>query len=111
MLVGDPEAEHLKSSWYKVRCKLCGDLFQLCTPKKNIEGNLKNHLQGLKHCKVVEDAASNARSGTSALSTRRRGRLSASTRAVLGAQPGLHKWFKLFQVTRSSLSESTIAGE
>jgi hypothetical protein len=27
VLVGDPEAEHLKSFWYKVRCKLCGDLF------------------------------------------------------------------------------------
>jgi hypothetical protein len=102
---------HLKSFWYKVWCKLCGDLFQLCPPKKNLEGNLKNHLQGLKHCKVVEDAASGARSGTLALSTGRRGRPSASTRAVLGAQRGLHKWFKLFHATRSSPSESTVSGK
>jgi hypothetical protein len=111
VVVGDPKAEHLKSFWYKERCKLCGDLFQLCPPKKNLEGNLKNHLQGLKHCKVVEDAASGARSGSLALSTGRRGRPSAATRAVLGAQPGLHEWFKVFQATRSSPSESTVSGE
>ena len=27
VLVGDPAIEELKSFWYKVRCKLCGDLF------------------------------------------------------------------------------------
>ena len=84
VLVGDHAVEELKSFWYKVWCKLCGDLFQLCPPNKNLLSNLDGHLQGLKHCKIVEDAASGGKFTATALSTGRRGRPTASSRAVIG---------------------------
>jgi hypothetical protein len=54
--VGDPNADDLKSFWYKVRCHFCGDLLQLCPPKKNLEANLRNHLGGTKHA-MAEDGS------------------------------------------------------
>jgi hypothetical protein len=82
VLVGDPSAEQLKSFWYKVRCKVCGDLFMLCLPRKNLSSNLESHIQGLKHTKALEDAARSGRSTSSALLTRMRGKPTASSRKV-----------------------------
>ena len=69
VLVGNPAAKELKSFWYKVWCKLCGDLFQFYPPKKNLWSNLDGHLQGSKHCKIVKDAAGDGKSTATALST------------------------------------------
>jgi hypothetical protein len=57
VLVDDSKIEQLKLFWYKTHYKICRDLFQLCPPKKNLQDNLDNHLQGLKHCKIMEEAA------------------------------------------------------
>jgi hypothetical protein len=74
-------------------CRLCGDFFQLCPPKKNLQANLMNHLEGLKHSKLVVDCSNSTRSNSSALSTRRRGRPSKSAGTVQN-QANLHGWFK-----------------
>jgi hypothetical protein len=58
ILVGDLESSKLKSFWYKIRCTFCNDFFQLCPPKKNLEGNLKNYMEKTKHAKVIEDVLS-----------------------------------------------------
>jgi hypothetical protein len=42
--VGDLLQLHQKSFWVKVRCKVCGDMYQLCPPKKNLQANLTNHV-------------------------------------------------------------------
>jgi hypothetical protein len=46
VLVGDLKSSELKSFWYKVRCTFCNNFFQLCPPKKNMEGHLKNQSHG-----------------------------------------------------------------
>lgn len=69
VLVGDLDAIELKSFCYKVRCTFCNDLFQLCPPKKNLHANLKNHLEGTKHAKMVETSQDSDIPTTSALST------------------------------------------
>lgn len=48
-MIGDPLTDDMKSLRYKVKFKLCGNLFQLCPPKKNLEANLLNPLEGIKH--------------------------------------------------------------
>ncbi len=58
VLVGDPKSLDMKSFWYKVRCTICNDFFQQCPPKKNLERNLKNHMEETKHAKVIEDVLS-----------------------------------------------------
>ena len=55
--IGDPNANDLKSFWFKVQCHSCGDLLQLCPPNKNLEANLRNHLGGTKHAIAVEESA------------------------------------------------------
>jgi hypothetical protein len=76
-------AEELKSFWYKVRCKLYRDLFQLCPPKKNLRSNLDVSLQGLKYCKILENAAGGGKSTAIALSTEHRGRPIASSKILI----------------------------
>ena len=44
VLVRNAEVGELKSFWYKVRCKVDGQLFLLCLPKKNLRANPENHL-------------------------------------------------------------------
>lgn len=60
MLVGDCEAKHFKSFWYKIHCKICVELFTLCPPCKNLKSNLESHVQGLKHAKALKDATRGA---------------------------------------------------
>jgi hypothetical protein len=95
VVVGDPDSQHLKSFWYKVHCKVCGDMMLLCLPKKNLKSNLEAHIYGLRHTKAVEAALALSRSASSALSTGRRGNPAASTRSVIGGQPSLRNWFKV----------------
>lgn len=71
VVVSDPEGYELKRFWFKVRCKVCGNFFQLCPPNKNLDTNLDKHGQGLKHNKLLEDALF-APNYTSSLSTWRR---------------------------------------
>ena len=51
VLVGDVWVLQMKSFWYKVRCKIDGELMLLCPPKRNLRINLENHLQGITHSK------------------------------------------------------------
>jgi hypothetical protein len=73
---------------------VCGDLFQLCPPKKNLAANLTNHVMGIKHVTKVEEAARLGHLSGSAISTRRRGRPTMSSRSTLGNQNDLHNWFR-----------------
>jgi hypothetical protein len=111
VVVGDPDSQHLKSFWYKVHCKVCGDMMLLCPPKKNLKSNLEAHIHGLRHTKVVEVALALSRSASLALSTGRRGRPAASTRLVIGGQPSLHGWFKVSDLQTQSQSVSTATGQ
>jgi hypothetical protein len=82
--IGDHEGDSIKSFWHKVRCKVCGDLFQLCPPKKNLVANLTNHVMGIKYVTKVEEAARPGHLSGSAISTGRRGRPTTSSRNTLG---------------------------
>jgi hypothetical protein len=54
-VMGDTKAEGLKfrSYWFKVRCRVCGFMCQLCPPKKMLHMNLMNHVEGFKHTKML----------------------------------------------------------
>jgi hypothetical protein len=71
--IGDPKGNSIKSFWHKIRCKVCGDLFQLCPPKKNLAANLTNHMMGIKHITKVEEAARLEHLSGSTISIGRRG--------------------------------------
>jgi hypothetical protein len=92
--IGDPEGNSIKSIWHKVRCVVCGDLFQLCPPKKNLAANLTNHVMGIKHVTKVEEAARPGHLSGLAISTGRRGRPTTSIRNTLGNHNDLHNWFR-----------------
>jgi hypothetical protein len=92
--IGDPEGNSIKSFWHKVRCKVCGDLFQLCPPKKNLAANLTNHVMGIKHVTKVEEAVRLGHLSGSTISTGRRGRPTTSSKNTLGNQNDLHNWFR-----------------
>jgi len=77
VLVGDPESLQLKTFWYKIRCTFCNDFFQLCPPKKNLKGNLKNHMEG-----TIEDALSKKDFTISTLLTRQKGKPSTSNKGI-----------------------------
>jgi hypothetical protein len=87
--VGNPAANLLSSFYYKVRYKVCGDFFQLCPPKKNLESNLTNHYMGMRHAMKAQEAEKAKHSKGSAISTRQRGRPSVS-RPSSGNQVDLH---------------------
>ena len=95
LLIGDPESADVKSFWFKVKCSFCGDIFQLCPPKKNLEANLRNHLNGTKHHKVMEDFEATVMAQGSALSSGRRGRPAKSSGGSTALnQKSLHSWYK-----------------
>ena len=52
-LVGDADALELRCFWYKVRSLFYCDFFQIWPPKKNLETNLRNHVEGTKHAGCV----------------------------------------------------------
>ena len=95
-IVGDMSSNKFKYRlyWFKVHCRLCGDFFQLCPPKKNRHLNLVNHLKGLKHSKLLADCTTSKKSNSSTLSIRQRRRPSKSTSGSSYNQADLHGWFK-----------------
>jgi hypothetical protein len=97
VVVGLDQSQEIKIFRYKEHCKICGDIFMLCPARKNLAANLQIHLVALKHVKAQEDAMGNGKSMSSALSTGHRGRPAVATRAVIGNQLSMHKWFHLTQ--------------
>ena len=68
-LIGDPSAAHVKCYWFKVKCLFCSnEVLQLCSPKRNLEVNLMNHVHGTVHTKMLEELKSKTSQG-SALSS------------------------------------------
>ena len=51
----DPKLDGVKIYWYKVKSTSCGDLMQLCHPKRQLESNLMAHINGRKHWQAVEE--------------------------------------------------------
>ena len=95
VIVGDVGVPQLKSFWFKVRCKLDGELLLLCPQKGNLRQNLENHVHGLVHTKCCEDlaAASSSSKSSCAISSGKRGRPTARSRSTTGNQRDLHFWF------------------
>jgi len=52
VVIGDEDVMQLKSFWYKVRCKVDGEIFQLCPPR-NLKANLESHVHGLKYSNAL----------------------------------------------------------
>ena len=96
-IVGDHTSNGFKfCSYFKVHCRLYRDFFQLCLPKKNLEANLINHIQGYKHEKAVLDSSTSRKSATSVISMGQRGqpnRSGAACRILIctsgSSEPGL----------------------
>ena len=108
VIVGDVEHTQLKSFWYKVRCKIDGQLLLLCPPKNNLRANLENHLQGFTHTRCVEGFGTGGISTTSsAISTARRGRPAARSKQIVGNQPDLHGWFGQHAAVRSKSNDGS----
>lgn len=56
VVFGNLTAKNTRCYWFKVKCPYCNELMVLCPPRKTLEVNLKNHLDGFKHQKAVEVA-------------------------------------------------------
>ena len=54
-VIKDPNSKEVWSFWFRVKYNFCGDYFMLYPPKKNLEVNLRNHVNGLKYSKIWED--------------------------------------------------------
>jgi hypothetical protein len=108
VIVGDVGVPQLKSFWFKVRCKIDGELMHLCPQKGNLRANLENHVHGFLHTKCCEDLArAKSSSSTScALNSGKRGRPSARSRSTIGNQRDLHSWF-----SSSGSTDSVTTGE
>jgi hypothetical protein len=59
-----------------------------------LAANLTNHVMGIKHVTKVEEAARPGHLSGLAISTRRRGRPTMSSKNTLGKQNDLHNWFR-----------------
>jgi hypothetical protein len=94
-VMGDTKVEGLKfrSYWFKVRCRVCGFMCQLCPPKKTLHMNLMNHVEGFKHTKMLDELSSSSKTSGSALSIGRRGRPSKSSGSFENGAD-LHGFFK-----------------
>ena len=95
VLIGDVGSKQLKCAWYKVRCKLDGEIMLLCPAKQNLRINLEHHVNGLTHTKCVQDLAvvANSTSRKSGICTGKRGRPSTRSTSNIGKQSDLHTWF------------------
>jgi hypothetical protein len=95
VVVGDVNSSgvNYKSFWFKTQCRPCGELFELCPAKKNLWSNLENHLQGLKHGRILLQSSVSSRSSSTALSTGRLGRPTKSS-SLTSNQQQLHGYFK-----------------
>jgi hypothetical protein len=101
VVIGNPKDEDMKAEWFKVCCKVCGDLFLLCPQHNNLVANLENHVNGLKHARAVEDVAH------SVVSSGKRGRPQSLSKGIKGAQLDLHSWFKNSSSGRTSSDSGT----
>ena len=91
-VLGNLTAEDTRCYWFKVKCPYCRDMMVLCPPRKTLEVNLKNHLTGPKHLKVVEVAEQVSKEPAR---TGRAGRPSRSTTTSSHSnQSDLHSWFR-----------------
>jgi hypothetical protein len=90
-VIGDLNSEEVRSFWFRVKCNFCGDYFMLCPPKKNLEVNLRNHVNDLKHPKILDDHLLKA--GSSALLNGRQGRPVKSASTTESSEQSLHTWF------------------
>jgi hypothetical protein len=90
-VIGDLNSEEVRSFWFRMKCNFCGDYFMLCPPKKNPEVNLRNHVNGLKHSKILDDHLLKAESSTLLSGQRSRPTKSAST--TESSQQSLYTWF------------------
>jgi hypothetical protein len=91
-LVGDVDALELRCFWYKVRCMFCYDFFQLCPPKKDLETNLRNHVEGTKHVGCVHREEEKKSKSEHPMTMGRKGYPATSNKTVSGNQSSLHGW-------------------
>lgn len=94
-VVGDTESDNVRCFFVKVKCTFCsGSFLQLCPPKKNLEANLVNHVQGSNHATAVEKCRSEG-SQRSALNSGKRGRPSRSFgNSGNSNESQMHKFFR-----------------
>lgn len=94
VLVGDYESSFVRCFWVKTMCSSCRDCFHLCPPRENLETNLKNHLGGARHAKVVEKNLATKGAGIT-LMTIKRGRPSkSSSNNVASNKKSIHDRFQ-----------------
>jgi hypothetical protein len=92
-VLGNLTAEDTMCYWFKVKCQYCRDMMVLYPPRKTLEVNLRNHLTGPKHKKVVEVAEQLLKEPAR---TGRVGRPSKSTTTSSHSnQCDLHTWFRM----------------
>ena len=95
VVVGDVNSSgvNYRSFWFKAQCQPCRELFELCPTKKNLQSNLENHLQGLKHRQILLQSNVSSRSSSTALSTGHPERPTKSS-SLTSNQQQLHGYFK-----------------
>ena len=95
VVVGNINVSQFKSFWFKVRCKVDGELLYLCPQKGNLRGNLENHIHGLLHSKCCEDvaAANSSSNKKTALTFGKWGRPTTRSKSLTRNQRDLHSWF------------------
>jgi hypothetical protein len=54
-VIGDLYSDELHSFWFRMNYNFCSDYFMLYPPKKNLEANLLNRINSLKHTKAMDD--------------------------------------------------------
>lgn len=80
---------------FKVWYRICGEMMQVCPPRKNLCTNLNMHLSSTKYLKALEDFKRNSsKRSRGDISTGCRGRPSTGSRSTVGNQSNLHGWFK-----------------
>ena len=90
LIGGYPQTMELKSFWWKAKYCTCNEVYSLCLPKKNLEANLRNHVGGTKHTKILQAEQSRRSSVLSG----KRGCPSKSTGDTSGSsQKQLHAFF------------------
>jgi len=91
-LVGDSDNTALKSFEVRVKCRYCGDHFQLCPLRGGLEHTFCHQRSGTKIAKAVCDAATDI-GRNSSLCSGKHGRPSSSSGATEVNQHQLHYWY------------------
>ena len=53
-VIRDLNSKEVQSFQFRMECNFYRDYFMLYPPKKNLEVNLRNHANGLKHSKILD---------------------------------------------------------